>query len=904
MRLGVEARSEPEASVGRCPPAPRAVRLEQRAAKHRAGDAEVDHEASDIDECRNERRRSRGRVEPEPAQNEGKHRSRDGPPEHDADQRQAHAHADQERMRTVGRVPSGPQGDAQHAQQAEQQAQGKAAGQLPAQDPPPVAQAHLAERDGADHQRAGLGARVAATRDDERDEERQHQRARQLALVAPHGRGREELADEEHREPDAPLAHHLQQADLQVGRVEGGGAAHLLDVLGRLLLHHVHDVVDRHDALHAPVAVQDRHGHQVVLRDQPGHALLIHVLGHGDRLLLHHVPHRAFGPGGEEIAERDHAQQSLPGIEHVDVVDGLDAFGRLPSQVGNGLVDPHLGPHAHEARAHEASRVVLRVGQQRHHFLARGLVQKPQQVVTGLFGRCLHQVCRVVGRQLSHPDLAFGPPETEQQVALLASIEGAEELLRLAGRQQLEAFDLLVWRKERPDLQQIRRKQARSVGLGLRFEGHRAHPPDSRGRVRSPPGGVEAGVEYGPPKRARMRMRIDPSSFFSGPEPARLLRPGLAAEVAPAAARVLDLLAMRLLARRLFGESYDGIAVQRTHVRLDPYLADEIQRDPLRLYPAPAAPEPVERSPAAKLLDGTSRLSGLPSWPSAEEPLGGAGLEREDFAFASAHRSIHPEFAAQMQATPENLRVHGRLYRAKGVKPRAAVVFAHGFADESLDLPARFLPAARLARMGLAVAFLSLPWHGPRKPAAARFHGEYFLSADLARTLESMLQAVSDVRSIVAWLKRDLGVIRVGVMGGSLGGCVATLTAAVAREIDFLVAVAPAIRISEGLQGLPLGREIAAGVARQAVGPVVVERLQRLADPSAFSPAVPPERMLFFAGRGDAFVTPAHLEALQRGWGRLDVRWHVAGHLTTLLALPPSRLFEETELLLQRIGIV
>jgi pimeloyl-ACP methyl ester carboxylesterase len=396
-------------------------------------------------------------------------------------------------------------------------------------------------------------------------------------------------------------------------------------------------------------------------------------------------------------------------------------------------------------------------------------------------------------------------------------------------------------------------------------------------------------------------MSDEPEAHLASPHSRRQ---ALTNEVGPAAARAVDLMAMRVLAWRLFGRHYDGHAVQRTQVDLAPYLRPELMANPLRLYPEPPQPSDVVLERAERLLDAEPRGWRLPVWSMDGDGLQAAEgeLERHDFVFTSAHRSIHPDFAAQLGRTPENLRVHGRLYLAPGVSVRSAVVFAHGFADSSLDLSARFVPAARLARLGTAVAFLSLPWHGPRKPDAARFHGEYFLSADLARTLESLLQAVSDTRSVAAWLRRHLGVSRVGVMGGSLGGCVATLSAAVAPELDFLAAIAPAIRLLAG-QGLSLGREIAAGITRQEASPELLDSLQRLADPCQFRPAMSTARMLFVAGRGDAFVTPAHLEALQQSWGPLDIRWHAAGHLTTMLAFPPARLFEEVERFLHRIGV-
>ena len=64
-----------------------------------------------------------------------------------------------------------------------------------------------------------------------------------------------------------------------------------------------------------------------------GDRLLVHVLGHRDDVGAHHVAHRLVGRRGEELAERDHAEQSLLGVEHVDVVDRLER-ARAPAGAG------------------------------------------------------------------------------------------------------------------------------------------------------------------------------------------------------------------------------------------------------------------------------------------------------------------------------------------------------------------------------------------------------------------------------------------------------------------------------------------------------------------------------------------------------------------------------------------
>ena len=67
------------------------------------------------------------------------------------------------------------------------------------------------------------------------------------------------------------------EADLEVGLVQRLHAADLLDVLARLFLHHVDDVVHGDDALHPPLGVDHRDGEQMVLRHELRDRLLVHV---------------------------------------------------------------------------------------------------------------------------------------------------------------------------------------------------------------------------------------------------------------------------------------------------------------------------------------------------------------------------------------------------------------------------------------------------------------------------------------------------------------------------------------------------------------------------------------------------------------------------------------------------
>ena len=80
-----------------------------------------------------------------------------------------------------------------------------------------------------------------------------------------------------------------------------------------------------------------------------------------------------------------------------------------------------------------------------------------------------------------------------------------------------------------------------------------------------------------------------------------------------------------------------------------------------------------------------------------------------------------------------------------------------------------------LARFGMSALRLSLPYHDRRMPPELA-RADYIVSSNVVRTLEVCRQAVLDARRAIAWLARE-GYERIGILGTSLGSCLAMLTA-------------------------------------------------------------------------------------------------------------------------------
>ena len=152
--------------------------------------------------------------------------------------------------------------------------------------------------------------------------------------------------------------------------------------------------------------------------------------------------------------------------------------------------------------------------------------------------------------------------------------------------------------------------------------------------------------------------------------------------------------------------------------------------------------------------------------PAERRAKGEAGTLR----FPSAYESPHPE----------NNTVVGRWFPAEG-EPPAGVAGARGRAVVVLpqwnsDAEGHIGLARVLARFGISALRLSLPYHDARMPPELS-RADYIVSSNVVRTVQVCRQAVMDARRAVAWLQGQ-GFERIGILGTSLGSCLAMLTSA------------------------------------------------------------------------------------------------------------------------------
>jgi hypothetical protein len=88
-------------------------------------------------------------------------------------------------------------------------------------------------------------------------------------------------------------------------------------------------------------------------------------------------------------------------------------------------------------------------------------------------------------------------------------------------------------------------------------------------------------------------------------------------------------------------------------------------------------------------------------------------------------------------------------------------------------------------KVGLSALRLTLPYHEERMPPELE-RADHLVAPNVGRSLQSIRQSIVDTRALVSWLKGQ-GYERVGIVGTSIGSCVAFMTFVHDMRIDAAV---------------------------------------------------------------------------------------------------------------------
>ncbi len=280
---------------------------------------------------------------------------------------------------------------------------------------------------------------------------------------------------------------------------------------------------------------------------------------------------------------------------------------------------------------------------------------------------------------------------------------------------------------------------------------------------------------------------------------------------------------------------------------------------------APTTPREAVDAWATGIMRNSDQFFDVP-------PIDDYQLDGDLLSFPSALATPHPD----------NNTVRATFHPAADRRNRSAVVVLpqwNAGPDGHMGL------CRLLARVGVSALRLSLPYHDQRMPPELS-RADYIVSANIGRTLQVCRQAVLDARRAVHWLDRQ-GYERIGILGTSLGSCLAMLTAAHEPRVTAaaLNHVSPyfADVVWEGLS--------TAHVRAGLDGAVDLDQLRRFwlpISPEPFIERMRDKRVLLVYARYDLSFPPHLSRQLIRGFERRGIPHDLfvlpCGHYSTGIA--------------------
>jgi hypothetical protein len=121
---------------------------------------------------------------------------------------------------------------------------------------------------------------------------------------------------------------------------------------------------------------------------------------------------------------------------------------------------------------------------------------------------------------------------------------------------------------------------------------------------------------------------------------------------------------------------------------------------------------------------------------------------------------------------PENDTVNALWFPAPKDQGRALVILPQWNSDANGHVAL----AKLLNRFGISALRMTMAYHAERMPAELQ-RAEYHVSSNIGRTIHASRQSVVDTRACLDWLEQQ-GYSRLGILGTSLGSCIAFIAAA------------------------------------------------------------------------------------------------------------------------------
>ena len=310
----------------------------------------------------------------------------------------------------------------------------------------------------------------------------------------------------------------------------------------------------------------------------------------------------------------------------------------------------------------------------------------------------------------------------------------------------------------------------------------------------------------------------------------------------------------------------DGWALHRKASLIERDAASERTAAPLPFLTSAELEEKTRPNPAARmemtpLVD--HRL------PDAE------GLSQERLTFESAWPL---RFSESDQAV-------AYVYRQGKLGERPVILWMPGQSTDDFIFQGLVPYLNSLVARRLDIVFFVPPYHLERTPPGFS-SGDAFLATDFPDHISAFGQALSDARTLIAWL-REQGVRQLGAIGSSLGGSLLARLSTWDEGFDFLTLIAPVIRW-ELLVFQPEMTPVRTQLDQGGLDVRMVLRAYRAMDPTDERARVPARHIAIFYGEHDRIAPKLPIFELAQRWGiaRTRLQSYESGH--ALLFLVPN----------------
>jgi dienelactone hydrolase len=316
----------------------------------------------------------------------------------------------------------------------------------------------------------------------------------------------------------------------------------------------------------------------------------------------------------------------------------------------------------------------------------------------------------------------------------------------------------------------------------------------------------------------------------------------------------------------LIGHLSRALHLRRTRLNTVSDLGRYLGAPPEVLFPAAVAPRDVQRTKSC-VPAGRGRQLEILRWRSPHVPMCPRYQDRHAGPYArnqtASARWIHPRSGPR----------------------RRALVYVHGWLEPG-PWPEQFffLPHVSDA-LDVDVLHVQLPFHGDRNPRGSLFHGEFFWTGDLVRSIEAVRQSCIDARSLVEWL-RATGYVEVGVTGFSMGASIAMMLACLNPTPDYVIPIVGHLQLSDAIENAPIFWRMKADLERFGIDREGRKEIFDELGLERMRPVLAPERQLWIMARDDAYVTAPRVEEQWRAWNRPPIEWIPGGHMTFAFSLP------------------